>query len=68
MQIFSTDKYSHLTSNNSTQNTKFQSPAKNLQANQKLHHQSASQQIENMMDLQQMRLRNSSGQQNNNNQ
>lgn len=62
MQIFSNDKYSHLSSNNSTQNTKFQSPSKNL--NGKLHHQSASQQIENMMDLQQMRLRNSSGQQN----
>jgi hypothetical protein len=63
MQIFSNDKYSHLSSNNSTQNTKFQSPGKGHQVNGKMasHHQSASQQIENMMDLQQMRIRTNSG-------
>jgi hypothetical protein len=47
MQIFSNDKYSHLSSNNSIQNTKFQSPGKTGKG----HHQSASQQIENMIDL-----------------
>lgn len=57
MQVLGTDKYSQLSTNNSQPNTKFQSPAKVGGANPKhtLHHQSASQQLENMMDLQQMK-------------
>jgi hypothetical protein len=55
MQVLGTDKYSQLGGNNSLQqNTKYQSPAKSTgaaAAKHVMHHSSASQQLDNMMEL-----------------